>query len=109
MTGRRMHRGRVALGGLLVLMLVAGCTAGPGLAPAEAATAAGFWQGLWHGLIAPITFLVSLFNSAVGIYEVHNSGHFYDAGFLIGASIAFGGLARGSCGANRPRDQAASS
>jgi hypothetical protein len=31
--------------------------------------AAGFWGGLWHGIIAPITFIVSLFATGVSIYE----------------------------------------
>lgn len=52
---------------------------------------AGFWAGLWHGLISPITFIVSLFNPNVRIYEVHNRGRLYDFGFIIGISGAFGG------------------
>jgi polyferredoxin len=55
------------------------------------AGAAGFWAGLWHGLICPITFIVSLFNSNVRIYEVNNRGRWYDFGFILGASCAFGG------------------
>lgn len=60
----------------------------PGAAPA------GFWAGLWHGFISPITFIVSLFNPRVRIYEVHNRGRWYDFGFIIGISSAFGGSAR---------------
>jgi hypothetical protein len=52
---------------------------------------AGFWAGLWHGLISPLTFLVSLFNPGVRIYETHNRGRWYDFGFIIGVSGAFGG------------------
>lgn len=52
---------------------------------------AGFWAGLWHGLIMPITFVVSLLNPGVRIYEPNNSGLWYDFGFIIGASSAFGG------------------
>jgi hypothetical protein len=55
------------------------------------ANRAGFWAGLWHGLIAPIAFLVSLFTGNVRIYEATNTGRWYDLGFLIGASISFGG------------------
>ena len=57
---------------------------------------AGFWAGVWHGLILPITFLVSLFNRGVRIYEVNNSGLWYDFGFLIGASGTLGGTASGT-------------
>jgi hypothetical protein len=52
---------------------------------------AGFWAGLWHGLISPITFIVSLFNPRVRIYETNNRGRLYDFGFIIGISGAFGG------------------
>ena len=46
---------------------------------------AGFWSGLWHGVISPITFVWSLFNPNVRIYETNNRGRFYDFGFIIGA------------------------
>jgi len=52
---------------------------------------AGFWAGLWHGIIMPITFIVSLFNAGVRIYETNNNGRWYDFGFLIGVSASFGG------------------
>ena len=55
------------------------------------ATPAGFWAGLWHGLISPITFLVSLLSRNVRIYETNNRGRWYDFGFIIGVSGAFGG------------------
>ncbi len=55
------------------------------------AAPAGFLAGLWHGLILPITFIVSLFNMNVRIYETNNSGRWYDFGFLIGVSSSFGG------------------
>ena len=51
---------------------------------------AGFWAGVWHGSIIPLTFLISLFNPGVGLYETHNVGKKYNFGYLIGASIAFG-------------------
>ena len=52
---------------------------------------AGFWAGLWHGIIAPIAFVVSLFNSNVSIYEINNNGRWYEFGFLIGISGSIGG------------------
>ena len=52
---------------------------------------AGFWAGVWHGNIAAITFVVSLFNKDVGIYETHNNGAWYNFGFLLGVSSLFGG------------------
>jgi hypothetical protein len=40
--------------------------------------------GLWHGSIAPITFLVSLFTDGISVYETHNSGRWYEFGFMLG-------------------------
>jgi hypothetical protein len=45
---------------------------------------AGFWGGLWHGIIAPITFIVSLFAKEVSIYETNNNGRWYEFGFMLG-------------------------
>jgi uncharacterized membrane protein HdeD (DUF308 family) len=92
MTCRRVPAGsRALLATLLVgaFALVA-CAAGPNTL-AAAPAAAGFWLGLWHGVISPITFLVSLFTPTVNIYEIHNSGHWYDFGFMLGVSFIFGG------------------
>ncbi len=85
--------------GLLILALVtlAGCVAGPNPAvntPNEEGHVAGFWLGLWHGIIAPITFVISLFSDKVHVYEVHNSGKGYVAGFLLGLSLMRGGGGR---------------
>lgn len=43
--------------------------------------------GLWHGIIAPITLVISFFNSDVHMYEVHNAGSEYDLGFLLGVTL----------------------
>lgn len=59
----------------------------------------GFWMGLWHGLIAPITFVISLFSDTVGMYAVRNNGGWYDFGYLIG----LGSLHGGGVGARRAR------
>lgn len=69
------------------VLLLAGCAADAN--PAVGDGSAGFWLGLWQGLILPVTFVVSLFNDSVAIYEVDNRGHLYDLGFVFGA----GGLA----------------
>ncbi len=84
---------------IAVLMLVS-CTAGPnnsislldiGKEPA------GFWYGVWHGMISPVTFVISLFNDNVGMYEIHNNGAWYNLGFLLGAGATFGGGGSGTC------------
>ena len=53
--------------------------------------AAGFWSGLWHGLICGITFIISLFTDKVNMFEVNNTGNWYNFGFLIGVMIIFSG------------------
>lgn len=84
---------RATLLAVLVLVLAA-CAAG--VNPEVGAVSpdgdvAGFWRGVWHGIIAPITFIISLFTDSVSLYEVHNSGNWYDFGFVLGAGILFGG------------------
>ncbi len=58
----------------------------------------GFWYGLWHGIIAPISFIISLFDNKVAIYAVYNNGGWYNFGYLFGLSISLGGS---STAANR--------
>ena len=97
MTDRTTGATRASRAGILValtagVLLLAGCAAGPNdVATVGTTHLAGFWLGLWHGLISPITFLISLFNHDVSIYEVHNNGGWYNFGFLFGVSIIFGG------------------
>ena len=87
----------------LALLLVCGvalaaCAPGPNTA---ADGNAGFWLGLWHGFICPFTFVVSLFNDTVNVYEVNNSGNWYNFGFVLGASVIFGGGGSGARGRRR--------
>jgi hypothetical protein len=82
---------------ILAMFLLAGCAAGINPTvdiPDADGKSAGFWLGLWHGFISPVTFFISLFSDNVNIYEVHNSGNWYDFGFMFGVSIIFGGSAR---------------
>lgn len=88
---------------LLAWVVMAGCAPGPNpLAdtPSAGGEVAGFWLGVWHGLICPITFVISLFDGRVSVYEVYNSGGWYNFGFLLGASSALGS---GGAGANQQR------
>jgi len=48
-------------------------------------------KGLWHGLIAPITFIISIFTKNVRFYEVHNTGFWYNFGFVLGAGLFLSG------------------
>lgn len=89
---------------LASIVLLAGCAAGPNPyrnTPNENEVTAGFWRGLWHGIIAPITFIISLFNHNVNLYEVHNNGGWYNFGFILGLSISLGGSGAGARGRRR--------
>ena len=95
----------VLIAALLVLTLVtlAGCVAGPNAmvnTPNEEGRVAGFWQGLWHGIIAPVTFVISLFSDKVHVFETHNNGNWYVFGFLLGLTAVWGG---GGSAASRRR------
>jgi hypothetical protein len=84
----------VALCFLLLMLFAVSCAPGPNTAartPDREGEVAGFWIGLWHGLIAPVTFIVSLFSANVSLYEVHNSGGWYNFGFVLGAGLFFSG------------------
>ena len=85
--------------GAVLLMLLASCAPGPNVQEGVAAQGgdiAGFWLGLWHGIIAPVTFVVSLFSEAVNVYEIHNNGNWYNFGFVLGAGVLLGGGGAGS-------------
>jgi hypothetical protein len=89
----------------IALILLAGCAPGVNELARSAdskGVVAGFWRGLWNGIIAPVTFIISLFNPNVQMYEVHNNGGWYNLGFIFGMMIIFGGGA-GGAGAKRSR------
>ena len=91
---------------LAAVLLLAGCA--PGVnelanVPSQTGVVAGFWRGLWNGVIAPVTFIISLFNGHVQMYDVHNNGGWYNFGFFVGVTALFGGGA-GGARARRRRD-----
>ncbi|MCP4601728.1 MAG: hypothetical protein GY847_14635 [Proteobacteria bacterium] len=78
------ERTYIATIGLLFVLvaLLAGCAAGdPQFTESDPA---GFWHGLWHGFIIVITFAISMFSDQTTIYEVQNTGGWYNFGFLLG-------------------------
>lgn len=78
---------------ILVVILVSGCAqSNQAVGTPGSDGVAGFWAGLWQGLILPVAFIVSLFNSDVGIYEIHNNGNLYNLGFVLGTWIVFGSI-----------------
>jgi hypothetical protein len=89
----------VLFGVVFLCFALTSCAPGPNVSqntPTEKGAVAGFWLGLWHGIIAPVTFVISLFSRNIHLYEVHNNGGWYNFGFILGLSIIFGGSAGGS-------------
>ncbi len=79
---------------LAILLVVASCVPGPNPAertPDADGNVAGFFSGLWHGFIAPVTFIISIFSKSIRFYEVHNTGGWYNFGFVLGAGLFLSG------------------
>ncbi len=75
---------------MLVLVAVTGCVPGDGTYSIEGP--AGFFWGVWHGWVAPISLIMGLFNKNIRVYEVINTGWWYDFGFYIAIISGFGGI-----------------
>lgn len=75
---------------LIIMMTMTGCL--PGNPKYSLIQPAGFLSGIWHGWLAPLTLFLSLFMDNIHMYEVHNSGFFYDLGFYMAIISGFGGL-----------------
>ena len=93
MTGA-LSRKRFIAAGLLAAFavgLVACASQPPGQSSAPA-----FLSGLWHGVIAPIAFVISLFDNDVRMYAFPNAGRWYDFGFLLGLGAWGGGAGAGA-------------
>lgn len=93
---------RASLG--LVVVFALGCAAGdPQFSPGAPA---GFFTGIWHGMISVIALVIGIFADSVHVYEIHNTGGWYDFGFVLGILGVWGG---GSTGyyrtARRTRDE----
>jgi len=86
----RIKNIRVYLILVLVLLIVTSCMPGGGSSGPD--DTAGFFMGIWHGWIAPISVIFGFFNSSIRIYEVYNTGWWYDFGFYMAIISGFGGL-----------------
>lgn len=80
---------------LLLLLIFAslaltGCLPGDG--KNNEANPAGFFWGIWHGWLAPLSLVLGLFKDNIRIYEVANTGWWYDFGFYLAIISGFGGL-----------------
>ncbi len=75
----------------LLIFILTGCAQALPIEECLDVAPYGFFGGLWHGLIAPFSFIVSLFMDDVALYAINNNGSWYDFGFVLGAGILFGG------------------
>ena len=73
----------LAVAGLAALFVLAACAERPMGHTGDPA----FVRGLIDGIVAPISFVISLFSSTVRMYQFPNIGRWYDFGCLIGLSF----------------------
>lgn len=82
----------IALLILLSLFLLTSCAEVQHVDACKTGHVYGFWGGLWHGIIAPFSFVISLFRDDVAVWAVNNNGGWYSFGFLLGVgSLGLGG------------------
>jgi len=75
---------------LIFVLSLTGCMPGDGSYNVE--EPANFLWGIWHGWIAPISLIRGFFNHNIHVYEVYNTGWWYDFGFYMAIISGFGGL-----------------
>ncbi len=81
---------------VVALLLLSGCASTEAIDPCvDQNETEGFLMGLIQGFIAPLTFIVSIFDDDVAMYAVNNSGWLYDLGFLLGIGGFSGGILKG--------------
>jgi hypothetical protein len=77
---------------LLAVFLLSACAEAQHVEACKTGHTYGFLGGLWHGIIAPFSFVCSLFMDNVAVWAINNNGGWYTFGFLIGiGGLGFGG------------------
>lgn len=82
-----------ALVAVLAVALLASCAHQP--PPVKLLDPPGFFSGLLHGFLMLLSLVGSVFTD-VRVYAFPNTGFWYDAGFVLGASAFLGGGGRAS-------------
>jgi hypothetical protein len=78
---------------LLVIVLALALTSCvPGDGTYTANNPAGFLWGIWHGWVSPISLIIGIFDPGIRVYEINNTGWWYDFGFYMAIISGFGGL-----------------
>ncbi|HEY8348457.1 MAG TPA: hypothetical protein PK767_07890 [Clostridiales bacterium] len=76
---------------IFLAAILSGCIPGDGThTPSEPA---GFLWGIWHGWISPVSLVIGLFKKDIRIYEIYNTGWWYDFGYYIAIIGGCGGIA----------------
>lgn len=75
---------------IITALLLTGCIPGDGTHTSS--KPAGFFWGVWHGWIAPISLIIGLFNKSIKVYEIMNTGWWYDFGYYMAVISGFGSL-----------------
>lgn len=83
-----MKNKNLILTAALLLFILAACVPGGGSNTVD--NPAGFFKGIWHGWIAPVSLIWGFFDHSVRVYEIHNTGWWYDFGFYIAIIGGFG-------------------
>lgn len=79
---------------IIGIVVLSGCAEVTNIEACKVAKPSGLIKGLIHGFIAPFSFVVSLFIDDVAVYDVNNTGGWYDFGFLVGSGVLFGSGSR---------------
>lgn len=74
----------------VVILILSGCIPGDGSHTND--DPAGFFWGIWHGWMAPISLIMGIFRDNIRVYEVFNTGWWYDFGFYMAIIGGFGGI-----------------
>ena len=84
---------------LFAILFTACADVSPNVELCVTSDAYGFWGGLWHGMIAPFSWIGSLFSDDIAIYAYNNNGGWYDFGFILG----IGGIGGGAASSTKKR------
>jgi hypothetical protein len=71
-------------------IILSGCIPGDGTHTSS--KPAGFFWGILHGWISPVSLIIGIFKKNIRIYEVNNTGWWYDFGFYIAIIGGFGSI-----------------
>jgi hypothetical protein len=75
---------------VVVLFALSACIPGDGTY--STTNTAGFFWGIWHGWLAPLSLIIGIFDKNIRLYEINNTGWWYDLGYYMAIISGFGGL-----------------